>query len=57
MDVFISYYRQQPDEFFDASTFMTKLSDQSYTEADLAHVFLKDPGGQFITEKDMVKGK
>jgi len=57
VDVFISYFRQQPDEFFDASTFMTKLSDQSYTEADLAHVFLKDPGGQFITEKDMVEGK
>lgn len=57
VDVFINYFRQQPDEFFDASTFITKLSDQNYTEADLAHVFLKDPGGQFITEKDMVKGK
>jgi len=57
VDVFISYFRQQPDEFFDATTFMTKLSDQSYSEADLAHVFLKDPGGQFITEKDMREGK
>ena len=57
VDVFISYFKKQPDEFFDASTFMTKLSDQSYTEADLAHVFLKDPGGQFITGKDMVEGK
>ncbi|MBN2314376.1 MAG: hypothetical protein JXM79_10630 [Sedimentisphaerales bacterium] len=57
VDVFISYFRRQPDEFFDASTFTTTLSDQSYTEVDLAHVFLKDPGGRFITEKDMREGK
>lgn len=57
VDVFINYFKRQPDEFFDASTFMTKLADQNYTEADLTHVFLKDPGGQFITEKDMFEGK
>jgi hypothetical protein len=31
------------------------LTDQSCTDADLAHIFLKDPGGQCITAKDLLE--
>jgi len=55
VDVFISYFKDQPDVFFDAKTFSTKLMDLSYTEADLARIFLKDPGGQCITAKDLLE--
>jgi hypothetical protein len=53
VDVLISYFKKQPEVFFDAKTFLEKLADLSYTEADLAHIFLKDPGGQYITAKDL----
>ncbi len=53
VDVFISYFKQQPDEFFDAKAFLSKLTDRNCAEADLAHIFLKDPGGQSITAKDL----
>jgi hypothetical protein len=55
VDVFISYFKEQPDVFFDAKAFSTNLADQSCTEADLAHIFLKDPGGQYITAKDLLE--
>jgi hypothetical protein len=53
VDVFISYFKQQPDEFFDALAFSARLADQDCAEADLAHMFLKDPGGQSITAEDL----
>ncbi|MCP4609219.1 MAG: hypothetical protein GY845_10950 [Planctomycetes bacterium] len=52
VDVFITSSRQQPDAFFDAQTFATKLTDRSNTPANLAYIFLKDPGGQDIIQKD-----
>ena len=55
VDVFISYFKEQPDVFFDAKTFSTKLADLSCTDADLAHIFLKDPGGQYLTAKDLLE--
>jgi len=55
VDVFISYFKEQPDVFFDAKTFSTRLADLSCTDADLAHMFLKDPGGQDITVKDLLE--
>jgi len=57
VDVFISYFKEQPDVFFDAQAFSTKLTDRNCTEADLAHMFLKDPGGQFVTAKDLYDGR
>ena len=53
VDVFISYFRKQPEEFFDAKMFSIELANRNYSEVDLAHIFLKDPGGQFITAKDL----
>ncbi len=55
VDVFINYFKEQPDVFFDAKTFSTKLADLSCTDADLAYMFLKDPGGQSITAKDLLE--
>ena len=55
VDVFISYFKNQPDVFFDANTFTTALEDLSFTEADLARIYLKDPGGQHITAKDLLE--
>lgn len=55
VDVFISYFKKQPDVFFDAQTFSTKLMDLSFTESDLSHIFLKDPGGQCFTAKDLLE--
>ena len=55
IDVFISYFKKQPDEFFDAVMFSEKLMDPNLAEADLAHVFLKDPGGQNITTRDLLE--
>jgi hypothetical protein len=57
VEVFISYFKEQPDVFFDAKTFSTKLRDPSCSEADLAHIFLKDPGGQCITAEDLLEHK
>ncbi len=51
VDVLITYSRQQPDVFFDAQMFATKLTDRSSTQATLAYMFLKDPGGQAIIQK------
>jgi len=52
VDVFITYSKEQPDVFFDAQTFAKKLTDSSNTQASLAYMFLKDPGGQAIIQKD-----
>ena len=47
-DVFITYSKDQPDIFFDVKAFSTKLKQRHINEADLAYMFLKDPGGQRI---------
>lgn len=52
VDVLITYSKEQPDVFFDAQTFATKLTDRSNTPASLAYMFLKDPGGRIIIHKD-----
>lgn len=52
VDVFITYSKEQPDVFFDAQTFATKLTNSSNTPASLAYMFLKDPGGRDIIQKN-----
>lgn len=52
VDVLITYSKEQPDVFFDAQTFATKLTESSNTPASLAYMFLKDPGGRIIIHKD-----
>lgn len=52
VDVLITYSKEQPDVFFDAQTFATKLTDRSNTPASLAYMFLKDPGGRIIIHKE-----
>ncbi|TKJ36029.1 MAG: hypothetical protein CEE38_13570 [Planctomycetes bacterium B3_Pla] len=55
VDVFITYSRQQPELFFDAQAFSTKLTDRDNTWTNLAYMFLKDPGGQVFTPKDLLE--
>ncbi len=52
VDVFITYSRQQPELFFDAQAFSTKLADRDNTWTNLAYMFLKDPGGRTIIHKN-----
>jgi len=54
VDVFIAYSRQQPEVFFDAQAFSTKLADPENTRTNLAYMFLRDPGGQVFTPKDLL---
>jgi hypothetical protein len=55
VDVFISYFKEQPDIFFDAQAFSKKLADPTSPDTDLAHIFLNDPGGRSITAKDLLE--
>jgi len=52
VDTLITYSRQQPDIFFDAQAFAKELNDRSNTPASLAYMFLKDPGGRDIIQKN-----
>lgn len=54
VDVFIAYSKQQPEVFFDAQAFSTKLADPENTRTNLAYMFLKDPGGQVFTPKELL---
>jgi hypothetical protein len=42
-EVLFSYSNSQPDEFFNADSFASKLRDPAYTEHDLKNMFLKSP--------------
>jgi len=55
VDVFISYFKDQPDLFFNAQAFANKLADPACPDTDLVHIFLNDPGGQSITAKDLLE--
>ncbi|MHC4714005.1 MAG: peroxiredoxin family protein [Planctomycetota bacterium] len=48
-DVFFSYGKDQPDEFFDADVFASALKDRSRKKSELAYLFLRDPGGRNVT--------
>jgi len=52
VDILITYSRQQPDVFFDAQKFATKLIDSGNTPASLTYMFLKDTGGRIIIHKN-----
>jgi hypothetical protein len=52
VDTLITYSKEQPDIFFDAKTFEKELADRSNTQASLAYMFLKDPGGRDIIRNE-----
>jgi len=49
VDALITYTKEQPEIFFDAEAFASKLKEADDNETDLAYLFLKDPGGQVVT--------
>jgi hypothetical protein len=53
VDALITYAKEQPEIFFDAEAFAQKVAEVSNNETSLAYMFLKDPGGQVITPKDL----
>jgi hypothetical protein len=53
VDALIAYAREQSTLFFDPQAFAKKLSEPGQTEMNLAYLFLKDPGGQDITPRDL----
>lgn len=53
VDALITYAKEQPDVFFDAEAFAEKMREATNNEISLAYLFLKDPGGQVITPKDL----
>ncbi len=52
-DVFFSYGKDQPDEFFDPDAFASALNDRSRKTSELAYLFLKDPGGRDVMPPKM----
>lgn len=53
VDALITYAREQPEVFFDAGAFAQKLTETDNNETSLAYMFLKDPGGQVVTPRDL----
>ncbi len=53
LDALITYAKEQPEIFFNASAFAEKLAEENHNETSLAYMFLKDPGGQIITPTDL----
>lgn len=53
VDALITYAKEQPEIFFDAEAFAQKVAEVNNNETSLAYMFLKDPGGQVITPKDL----
>lgn len=53
VDALITYAKEQSDVFFDADAFTEGLRDPSRDETGLAYMFLKDPGGQIMTPRDL----
>jgi hypothetical protein len=54
VDALITYAKEQPEVFFDPNAFGERLAESGHTEASLAYLFLKDPGGQDITPRDLL---
>jgi hypothetical protein len=54
VDAIITYSKEQPAIFFDPHAFAAKLQGPQ-SETSLAYLFLKDPGGQEMTPKDLPK--
>ena len=48
VDTLITYSKEQSDVFFDADTFAKELTNRNNSQASLAYMFLKDPGGRDI---------
>ena len=53
VDALITYAKEQPEVFFDADAFALKLAETDNNETSLAYMFLKDPGGQDVTPRDL----
>lgn len=53
VDALITYAKEQPKIFFDPGAFAQKLGETDSDETSLAYMFLKDPGGQVVTPKDL----
>ena len=53
VDALITYAKEQPEVFFDAGAFALKLAETDNNETSLAYMFLKDPGGQVVTPRDL----
>lgn len=53
VDALITYAKEQPEVFFDAGAFAQKLTETDNNETSLAYMFLKDPGGQVVTPRDL----
>jgi hypothetical protein len=53
VDALITYAKDQPAIFFDPAAFDARLAERGYSEAALAYLFLKDPGGQDVTQGDL----
>jgi len=55
VDVLINYAKEQPQVFFDPQAFARRLHEASSTDAGLAYLFLKDPGGLDVTPTDLLE--
>lgn len=53
VDALIAYAKGQPDVFFDPEAFAEIMDRTHDNETDLAYMFLRDPGGQALTPKDV----
>lgn len=56
VDALIAYAKEQPEVFFDPQAFAKRMHQTDENEVDLAYMFLKDPGGQAITQGDLWAG-
>jgi hypothetical protein len=55
VEALITYAKDQPPIFFDPAAFEARLAEPAYSEAALAYLFLKDPGGQDVTPGDLLQ--
>jgi hypothetical protein len=55
VEALITYAREQPAISFDPEAFAARLHDPAGSEAGLAYLFLKDPGGRDISPEDPPK--
>ncbi len=55
VDALINYAKEQPQVFFDPQAFAEQLHEADSTDAGLAYLFLKDPGGLDVTPTDLLE--
>jgi hypothetical protein len=55
VDALINYAKEQPQVFFDPQAFAERLHEADSTDAGLAYLFLKDPGGLDVTPTDLLE--